>query len=545
VDGLPRTEIRSPQEFFARCNADIKDPLVMAGELYFELHRGTYTTQARNKRFNRQSELLLREVEMLAALALVTRGEPYPAAALQKLWKLVLTNQFHDIIPGSSIGEVYEDSTRDYELVLGQAGELRGTALKALLPAGSPASKVFAFNTLGFARSEVCELPEGVYGSQTGSQGRGLGVLSAPALGYAVQTPAVSAESVSVNETADGFILENAQLKAVFNKRGGLTSLLHKATQRESIERGQVGNRFVLYEDLPNKWEAWDVDAFHLEKELPLNGAATAVVLEAGPLRAAIAFEFVLSGQSRMRQVVSLDALAARLDFACEVDWHEKQKFLKVEFPLNILSSFATYEIQFGHVQRPTHFNTMQDLARFEVPAHKWADLSEADFGVALLNDCKYGYAAHGNILRLSLLRAPVYPDAQADQGKQQFRFALLPHVGGPQSAGVTEQAYAFNVPLLVEKSSGPDFSQSFFALDKVALVIDTLKKAEDSEALILRLYEARGTRGRARLSSSLAVKSARVVNLLEDELATLDWQAGGVDFDYKPFEIISLRLVL
>jgi alpha-mannosidase len=470
---------------------------------------------------------------MLSALALVTRRLAYPANALQKLWKLVLTNQFHDIIPGSSIGEVYADSTKDYAVVLEQAAALHEKALQALTPETSTpeTDKVFVFNTLSFPRTEVVDL------------GGRLGLVSAPSLGYAIQTPATTTETVSVTETETGFILENTILKAVFNRQGGLTSLFDKSAQRESIEPGQAGNTFVLYEDLPNAWEAWDVDAFHLEKKLVMGGASSVNIVESGPLRAAIAFEYVLSPHSTIRQVVSLDALSARLDFACQVDWHEKQKFLKVEFPLNVRASYATYEIQFGHVQRPTHFNTSYDMARFEVPAHKWADLSEPDFGVALLNDCKYGYAAHGNILRLSILRAPTYPDAKADQGRHQFRFALYPHKGSPQSAGVTEAACCFNVPLLTAKSGGQDIQQAFFSLDQPAVLIDTIKKAEDSEALILRLYEARGTRGKLRLTSPLPIQSAALVNLLEDEISHLDWQDGGVELSFKPFEIITLRL--
>ncbi len=190
--------------------------------------------------------------------------------------------------------------------------------------------------------------------------------------------------------------------------------------------------------------------------------------------------------------VVSLDALAERLEFACEAEWHETQKFLKVEFPLNVHAQQATYEIQFGHVQRPTHFSNSIDMARFEVPAHRWADLAESDFGVALLNDSKYGYAAHGNTLRLSLLRAPTDPDPAADRGHHRFAYALYPHAGGPQSGGVTEQALRFNVPLLLLPTDAAVGETSWFAVDCPALIIDTVKKAEDDDALILRLYESR-----------------------------------------------------
>ena len=545
VDGLPRTQIRAPREFFARCEADLKDPLVMVGELYFELHRGTYTSQARNKKFNRQSELLLRDTELLSTLAFALHGTDYPASALQKLWKLVLLNQFHNIIPGTSIGEVYSDSTRDYEFVRDQATKLRDNALSALNPgAGAPdtQAKIFAFNSLSFSRVEIIELIEGIPGGQILENGKNLGMVNVPALGYAIQTPAKPTETVSVSETKSGFCLENQHLKAEFNYQAGLTSLIYKATGRESIEPGSAGNTFLLYEDIPNNWDAWDVDAFHLEKKLLCAGAHSAEIIESGPLRAAITFEFAISAGSVMRQAISLDALAAQLDFACDVDWHESHKFLKVEFPLNVRSQFATYEIQFGYVQRPTNFNTSFDLARFEVPAHKWADISEPGFGVALLNDCKYGYAAHGNVLRLSLLRAPTDPDPQADQGKHQFRFAIVPHEGSPQLAGITEAAYRFNVPLLTGKANGEDSQQNFFAIEPFAVIIDTIKKAEDSDCIILRLYEARGTRGTARLTSSLPVDCATLVNLLEDEIAPLDWQ-DGVNLEFKPFEILSVRL--
>ena len=545
VDGLPRTQIRPPAEFFARCEADIKDPLVISGELYFELHRGTYTSQARNKKNNRLAEHLLHDVELLSSLAWVLGAQAYPQSEIQKLWEIVLTNQFHDIIPGSSIGEVYQDSNRDYEWILAQAGLLRDAALKTLLPEEGSADGLAVFNSLGFARCEVIELPDGVTGLQLSSSGHALGMVHAPALGFSLQSALEQSQVVSVTALANGFVLENDRLRAVFSRQGGLTSLFDKTAQRESIEFGQAGNAFVLYEDLPNAWEAWDVDVFHLEKRLPLTAAISAQVLDLGPLRAAIVFEYNISPVTTLRQVVSLDALSGRLDFACEVDWHEKQKFLKVEFPLNIRAAFATYEIQFGYVQRPTHFNTSYDMARFEVPAHRWADLSEPNFGVSLINDCKYGYAAHGNVLRLSLLRAPTYPDPDADQGRHQFRFALYPHRGNPQFAGVIEEAYRFNVPLIAQQSAGSVLQQSYFSVDHPSVLIDTVKKAEDSQAVIVRMYEARGTRGTLRFSSALAVKSAALVNLLEDELIPLNWQDGSVELDFRPFEIISLRLAI
>jgi alpha-mannosidase len=253
--------------------------------------------------------------------------------------------------------------------------------------------------------------------------------------------------------------------------------------------------------------------------------------------------EYALSAKSSLKQVISLTALSPRLDFANEVEWHERHKFLKVEFPLDLRAEEATYEIQFGHLRRPTHFNTTWDVARFEVPAHRWADLAEPDFGVALLNDCKYGYATQGNVMRLSLLRAPKSPDPVADMGHHTFRYALLPHTGDFREAGVVEEGYRFNVPLTLQATSAAPAEVSFFSVSLPNVVIDTVKKAEDSDALIVRMYEAHGKRGTVRLTSSLPVKSAARVNLLEEGDQKLQWANGGVDVDVTPFQIVTLKL--
>jgi alpha-mannosidase len=257
----------------------------------------------------------------------------------------------------------------------------------------------------------------------------------------------------------------------------------------------------------------------------------------------AVRFSYTLGERSTLQQVLSLSAISPRLEFATEVEWHERHQFLKVEFPLDIHAHAATYEIQFGHVQRPTHFNTSWDLARFEVSAHRWADLAEPAFGVALLNDCKYGYAVHGNVMRLSLLRAPADPDPEADQGRHFFRYALLPHRCLPQQADVVQQGYAFNAPLLLAPTSLAETTQSFFAVDHPGIILDTVKKAEDSDALILRLYEAHGSLTVARLTSSLPVVSATICDLLEENDVSLSWQDGGAELTLKPFQIATLKV--
>jgi alpha-mannosidase len=545
VDGLPLIRFEAPSAFFDRLAAGAHEFTTWVGELYFELHRGTYTTQARNKRGNRACEWLLHDVEFLSAAAWALHGASYPGAEIERLWKLVLLNQFHDIIPGSSINEVYVDSARDYAYINEQGTALRTTAFEVFDPAQRGAS-VVVINTLGRNRRELVELPEGMEGGQVNAAGRSLAVVQAPALGFAVQTPQNTvADAVRVEESETIFTLENQQVRAVLGRDGRLISLIHKDSGRESLAAGEYGNRFMLYDDRPNDWDAWDIDIFHLETGKEDGAVKSARLLEAGPLRGAVEFEYAVGAHSWCRQVVSLSVLSSRLDFDNQVEWHEKHRFLKVEFPLNVRAPNAAYEIQFGHVQRPTHYNTSWDVARFEVCAHKWADLSESGFGVALLNDCKYGYAAQGHVLRLSLLRAPTLPDPYADEGKHQFRYALLPHTGTLQEAGVIEEAYRFNAPLLLAASNGAAHEQSLLAVDAPSVVIDTVKKAEDENALIVRMYEAFGGRCRLRLSSPLPVKRASRVNLLEQEESEAAWQAGGVNLDIKPFEIITLKLDL
>ncbi len=547
VDGLPRVEMRSPSQFFNRLEQNSQDLLTWVGELYFELHRGTYTTQANNKKYNRLSEFMLHDVEFLSAVAHASQGAAYPTTEIDRMWKLVLTNQFHDIIPGSSIDLVYQDSDRHYQDVLDAGATLRSQAVANLLGSPDPrGSQVCAINTTGFARSEVAELPEGSLTSQTGASGKPLAIASVPAYGYAVFAPAAhSIQQASITEQGDQIVLENDAVRAVLRRDGSLASLFDKRAQRESIQPDQPANHFVLFDDQPVFWDAWDVDAFHLEKRVEGPAARSCRIIERGPLRVSVAFAYDLTPNSTIEQTVSLTAVSPRLDFNTQVEWHEQHKFLKVEFPLNVRAMNATYEIQFGHLQRPTHFNTSWDMARFEVVAHRWADLSDSSFGVALLNDCKYGHATHGNVMRLSLLRGPTAPDPEADQGHHSFRYALLPHPGSPQTAGVIEEGYRFNIPLQVFPTAAEVTQRSFFSIDNPAVVIETVKKAEDSGDIIVRLYESHGAQSAACLRTTLPVKSAQRCNLLEDPEpgAPIDWPTGGLEFTIRPFEIVSFKL--
>ncbi|MDH7570868.1 MAG: glycoside hydrolase family 38 C-terminal domain-containing protein, partial [Armatimonadota bacterium] len=459
LDGVPRVEQEFARDFFRRAAAEAKDLPVWVGELYLELHRGTYTTQAHNKRMNRRCEFLLRDAEFLSAIR--PGGlSGYPREALDRCWKLVLLNQFHDVIPGSSIGWVYEDSRRQYDEVARTGHSIVEDALKALsasIDAAGLSHPVVVWNTLSRPGREVVSYPleEHAPGSVVSARGerwpvqvvegedgrRALFVAEVPPCGYAVydlsSAEAGGSEFDSVT-VGDGY-LENGVLRVEWDGRGLLTRVFDKRCGREVLAAGAAANLFQLFDDRPNNWDAWDVDVFYAETGRDLTEVAGIRIVERGPVRGAVEFcrHF---GNSSIRQVMRLSSGSARLDFVTEVEWHESNALLKVAFPVAINASRATYEIQYGHVERPTHINTSWDMARFEVVGHKWADLSEGDYGVALLNDCKYGYDVRGNVLRLSLLRAPKNPDPNADMGRHLFTYALYPHPGDVRLGAVVAE---------------------------------------------------------------------------------------------------------
>ncbi|HVM16834.1 MAG TPA: glycoside hydrolase family 38 C-terminal domain-containing protein [Gaiellaceae bacterium] len=509
LQGLPRTRQATSDEFFAALEAEEAERPVVVGELYFEYHRGTYTTQGRTKRGNRRCEQALHDAEFLACL----RGGEYPRAELDRLWKLLLLNQFHDILPGSSIREVHAESERDLAEVEAGADALCRAALGA--DGGVPV------NTVGVPRREVAE-----------RDGR-LVVVEAPP--YGAGRVVEASDRVSV----DGLVLENGLIRAELAPDGSVTSLLHKPTGRETL--AAPGNRLELYADRPVDFDAWDVDPFHLEQRRDVPPAEAWEVLTASELRAEVAFERRIGAASRLRQVVRLDAGSPRLEFHTEVDWHESHELLKACFPLAVHAPSATYEMPFGYAERPTHWSTSADAAKYEVPGHRFADLSEHGFGAALLTDSKYGYSCRGGELRVSLLRAPKHPDPEADMGAHVFAYAILPHAGGWREAGVLAEAQRFNAP--PRWAEAPPGSGSFAAVERGSLVLDTIKRAEDSDALVLRLYEPFGGRGTARVRVAAPFASARLANALEEDGAELAVEDGAVVVAYRPHEVLTVKL--
>jgi alpha-mannosidase len=543
VDGLPKVEFRNPKDFFKLLEEDIVDPVRWVGELYFELHRATYTTQAHTKRNNRKAEFMLHDVEFIAAIANLNKGH-YPAEELSWMWKDVLFSQFHDVIPGSSITEVYKDADEDYGAVIEKGAELRETALTEAF-GENEGENLLVVNTTSFDREEVMELPDGMPSVQKSACGKPLGIVSVPSYGTAVVKPSDAvAKRVKMNETADGFEFENEYLIAKISKTGQLTSLFSKEANREAVAPGTVGNQFVMFEDNPCNWDAWDVDIFHLDTREEVPGAHSFEVIEKGPFRVAVAFDYKIDATSTINQVVRLSATSKMVEFKTKVEWQDEiHRFLKVEFPWDVRSKEASYEVQFGHLQRPTHFNTSWDYAQFEVCNHKWADLSEYGFGVSMLNDCKYGASTHGNVMRLSLLRAAKNPDPVADLGTHHFTYAVMAHAGNLQDAGVIEEGYRLNIPLLTGKTAAAVGKQSYFAMSSDQVVIDTVKKAEDSDEIVVRMYESFGAQCNVELKVGLPISNAVFTNLLEEETGKAEVKDGKLAMHFTPFELKTVKI--
>ena len=517
VDGLPQMEIGTVGEFLTRVCERQPDLATWVGELYLETHRGTLTTHADVKWANRRGEEALRAAEMWSVAADVDRRP-----VLDQAWKQLLLQQFHDIIPGSSIHWVYEDTRRDHADVLDVAGRLVAEAQAVLAGDGSG---LVAFNAASHDRTEVTELPDG-----------GLAVVSARACGWnAVAGDEVALGTVDVGEAW----MENEQLRVCWDRDGLLTSVWDREAGREVLAGGQRGNLLQLHEDHPKAYDAWDVDREYLDTVTDLTGADSIEIVERDPLRAGVR---VLRrfGDSRLVQTMRLAAGSRRLEFHTEVDWRERHRFLKVAFPVAIRSTRATYEIQHGHIERPTVANTSWDEARFEVCGHRWADLSEAGYGVALLNNGKYGYDIRGHVMRLSLLRAPSYPDPVADQGEHHFAYALLPHSGVFQERVIVE-AESLNLPMSIVAGSG---TGQVVAVDRPGVSVEAVKWADRSDGVIVRLCEVWGSRGPARVTLNLPFASVSRTDLLERDLEPLTHHGQGVDLQLRPFELVTLRFL-
>ncbi|MCX5381574.1 glycoside hydrolase family 38 C-terminal domain-containing protein [Streptomyces sp. NBC_00091] len=524
LEGSPRVEIERPDAFFEKARAEYEDAPVWAGELYLELHRGTYTSQARTKQGNRRSESLLREAELWAATAAVrVPGFGYPYEDLERIWKTVLLHQFHDILPGSSIAWVHREARATYEQV---REELTAITLAAQTALAGRGEEELVFNCAPHAR-------------------RGI-----PAGG--ADRARAAAQPVTVEERhGGGHVLANGRLLVEIDGRGLIVSAYDLENAREALAPGAAANLLQIHPDFPNMWDAWDIDSFYRNKVTDLVALDSLEVTERAQDSCTVTVTRSF-GSSTVSQALTLRAGAKTVDITTEVDWHETEKFLKAAFPLDVKAERTASETQFGHVHRATHTNTSWEAAKFEICAHRWIHAEEPGWGVALLNDSTYGHDVTRQIrpdggqtttVRLSLLRAPRYPDPETDQGRHTLRFSLAP---GAAIGDAVREGHALNLPERVLRGAGP--VAALLAVDNDAVVVESVKLAEDrSGDVVVRLYESRGGRAEARLTADFAITAAVESDLLERPIPGTAVSApapdGAVGLTLRPFQILTVRL--
>ena len=550
LEGCPKVKLEGPKEFFDDMQAEGGPKHTYTGELYFSAHRGTYTSQAMVKRNNRKSELGLRELEMWGALAL-RKGQDYPLGQADALWKEVLLHQFHDILPGSSIARVYEEAEAAYEKIHEETDALTKQAAGGLLDS---AGGVTAFNSLGFERKALICLPDAFAGGAKTAEGETVPVertkegakalVTLPSCGAVSLIPAEEGDcsgvqGVSVQETAEGFVMENSLVKAVVSRKGEVTSFILKESGREFAAAPM--NRFRLFKDVPRLFDAWDIDSNYVDQEIPALEEASVSVEKAAGLEAVLVLTGKIGG-SCLTQRISLAAESRRLEFSTDIDWKELHRLLKVAFPVDVYAEDGINEMQFGFVKRPTHRSRAYEQDRFEVCNHRYSALCDNAHGAAVLNDCKYGISMNGNALELTLLRAAAAPELRADNRKHHFTYAFTAWEGSFADCDVVRQGYELNVAPLVLEGSTKAFSA--FDVDKDNVILETCKPAEDGSGdLILRLYESKKAAGTAKVTCRLGDFTAQECDMLENPLSDLAVCDGGMNLSFRAFEIKTIRL--
>ncbi|QIY74797.1 alpha-mannosidase [Streptomyces sp. RLB1-33] len=529
LEGSAKVRVEHPDAFFATAREEIPKDQVWSGELYLELHRATYTSQARTKQGNRRSEHRMREAELWATTAALNApGYAYPYEKLDRLWKTVLLHQFHDILPGSSIAWVHREAEAEYARVAKEVEVITAEAVAAL---GTGETRVF--NTSPVDRAEVVRTSVGIpmYAE-------------VPANGSALLDAGEPPQPVTV----DGRVLDNGLVRVELAEDGTLASVRDLTAGREVL--ADKGNLLRLHSDLPNYWDAWDIDKHYKNRYTDLLDAESVTVVEDGPLLGALKVERAFGKGSRIVQTITVRAGSRRIDVETEIDWHEAEKILKAAFPVDIRAPHSSAEIQFGHVQRPTHTNTSWESARFEVYGHRWVHIAEPGYGVAVINDSTYGHDVSRTVredggttttVRLSLVRAPRVPDPEADQGKHRFTYALLP---GASIEDAIAEGYALNLPLRVADSAGP--VEPVVSVDGEGVTIEAVKLADDASGdVVVRLYESRGGRGTGTLRTGFPLAGAQVTDLLERPLTTVGTDGNAVPVALRPFEVQTLRLAV
>ena len=547
--GVPASHMGHPSEFFAAVEKDLDKLPVWNDEMYYENHRGTYTSQAFIKKNNRRGEFLLSRIEMASLFS----GLGYDREGLETLWKLLLKNQFHDILPGTSIHEAIEDCRPDYARLNKEGTALLLKALEAQnakISAGR--AGVVVWNLTSFAATAPVTVevgaPTAVEGCvgvcQTADGKTTLRFIAedVPPMGYKFFPFGEAKDAPEVR--ADETTLENAYLRVTLTADGELADVYDKQNDRHVLTG--TGNTLHVFIDKCVHETAWNLEKNYQKKCWDLTKADSVEVIEHSPVRGVVRVRRSFH-KSVLTQDIVLYADARRVDFETTVDWHESDKVLKAAFPVSVLNTQASFEIAHGAIQRPTHRNNSYDAAKFEQCAHKWADLSEGDYGVSLLNDCKYGHDVEGSRMRITLLRAPTCPDRTGDHGLHTFTYSLFPHAGTWQTADTVQQALLLNVPLCAQaiapQSGDQPTEKSFIRTDRDDIVIDAFKLPQEGEGMILRLYEAKQKRGDVTVHVDLPFTSVTECDLMETDETPIPAENGAFRFAIRPFEVKTFRL--
>lgn len=564
IPGCPKTVMSTAKNFFEQLDKSVRGKKYLpswVGELYLEYHRGTYTSMARNKKYNRKSEFAYENAELFAMLDNQLNNVPYPAGELYEGWEVILRNQFHDILPGSSIKEVYEDSKAEYEGILSSNKQLVESTLKSITEkVNAPKYSLVVYNPNSGAADEIVSFlcPQGFKGVSVYDGDKKLAVQKTgdgsylfkadqvPGKGY--KTFLLREEKLPEEAVMDisASTMENEFFRIELNEKGQFARIYDKRAKREVIKEGCAANVIMSYEDRPHNYDAWDLNNYYIEKSWEIDQVESMEIVEQGPVRACLKVERNYL-DSVITQYIYIYREIPRIDIRNVIDWKEHQIFLKALFPVDIHASEATFDIQYGNVKRATHYNTSWDFAKFEVCVHKWLDFSEDNYGVSMLNDCKYGCSVHDGVIGISMLKSAIYPNPDADKELHEFTYSFYPHQGDWREAKTVKQAYQLNNPLraVVKENDGGTLKAgySFVTSDKDNVVVEVVKKAEADTKTIVRLYECYNRRTDSVLTFGKEIASIEECNMLEEGSEPVEFRGKEAFFTIKPYEIKTLKI--
>lgn len=560
IPGCPNVMLTTVKSFFhnleneVSCNNHLPE---WSGEMYLEFHRGTYTSQALTKKNNRESEHLYHDIENLASLAMLVDNATYPQKAINASWKEILLNQFHDVLPGSSIHEVYQDTLNYYNRIFKSGKDMLNTAIDSIAKHISiDSDSIVVLNTLSYKRSPIVIIDEEISGliDSDGSIIPCQKTYDNKTVFIAKNVPSKGYKAFKIKQNNKEFNKMNCSLKEIetnklivkFDDKMHIISLFDKNEKRETLPKNKIANQIIAYEDVSLKDDAWNVQAYYEEKSFLIDNVSEANVIENGPVRCVIQVKRKFKNSLFDIKIIAYKE-KDMLYFDYDVDWHEHNLFVKAEYPIDVNAKNAVYDIQFSYIERPVHKNTLWDFARFECCGHKFADLSDNGYGLSIINDCKYGYNATRDTLKISLLKCSTYPDKMQDQGHHSFAYAIYPHSKNHIEANTTMLAYDFNYKPLtkhISKNNGNLPSElSFFFTNKNNIVIETIKKAEDSDEIIVRMYESENKQTICTFNSAFSIIKAFETNLMEEEIKEININDNCIDLHFKPFEIKTISL--